>query len=140
MLLCAGVIHAGAPGVEELHKAAKSGDLKQVETLVAGGVPVNARDSVGGTPLHDSAWAGERDVAEYLIRMGADVNARHAEGGSTPLHYAVMTNRVDVVELLLDRGADVAAVYNSGETALHLAARARLRTHRHAADRQGRKD
>src|SRR6266404_6653318 len=121
-MLCAGLMMAAAPGVEDLHKAARAGNLKQVEMLVAGGVPVNARDSLGGTPLHDAAWAGERDVVEYLIRMGAEVNARHAEGGSTPLHYAVITNRPDVVELLLDRGADLKATYKSGATGLHLAA------------------
>ena len=56
--------------LEELHKAARAGDLKQVETLIADGVPVNARDSLGGTPLHDAAWAGEKDVAAYLIGHG----------------------------------------------------------------------
>src|ERR1700683_5410935 len=88
---------AAPAGIEELHKAARAGNLKQVEALIAEGVPVDAKDSVGGTPLHYAAWAGELGVAEYLIRMGADVNARHANG-ATPLHYAVMGNRVDMVE------------------------------------------
>src|SRR5437868_12054777 len=103
--LFVGLVASAAPNVEDLHKAARTGDLKQVETLVAAGIPVNARDSLGGTALHDAAWAGEKSVVEYLIRAGADVNARHAEGGSTPLHYAVITNRPDVVEVLLDHHA-----------------------------------
>jgi ankyrin repeat protein/peroxiredoxin len=107
---------------DDLNKAARAGNLKLVESLIAEGVPVNARNSLGGTPLHDAAWSGEKDVAAYLIKMGADVNARHSEGGSTPLHYAVLTNHPDVVEVLLDHGADLKALYKTSQTALHLAA------------------
>ena len=71
---------AGTSNVEELHRAARAGDLKQVEALIAKGTPVNGRDSLGGTPLHDAAWAGEAEIVECLIRAGADVNARHSEG------------------------------------------------------------
>ncbi len=108
--------------IDELNKAARSGNLKSVQLLIAQGVPVNARNSLGGTPLHDAAWAGERDVAAFLLQAGADVNAKHAEGGSTPLHYAVLTNHPDVVEVLLDHHSDVKAPYKSRQTALHLAA------------------
>jgi len=113
---------APAASSDYLNKAARAGNLKQVQALIADGAQVNARDSLGGTPLHDAAWAGEKDVAAYLIQMGADVNARHAEGGSTPLHYAVLTNHPDVVEVLLDHGADLKPLYKTSQTALHLAA------------------
>ena len=113
---------APAASSDYLNKAARAGNLKQVQDLIAEGAPVNGRDALGGTPLHDAAWAGEKDIAAYLIQMGADVNARHAEGGSTPLHYAVLTNHPDVVEVLLDHGADVTALYKTSQTALHLAA------------------
>ena len=113
---------AGTAGVEELHRAARSGDLKRVELLIEGGTPVNARDSLGGTALHDAAWAGESEIVDYLIRAGADVNARHSEGQSTPLDYAVLMNRFEVVEILLAHGAKLDAS-NKGLTALHLAAR-----------------
>jgi ankyrin repeat protein/peroxiredoxin len=110
-----------APSSDYLNKAARAGNLKQVQDLIAEGTPVNGRDSLGGTPLHDAAWAGEKDVAAYLISKGAEVNARHTEGGSTPLHYAVLTNHPEVVELLLDHGADLKILYKT-KTALHLAA------------------
>lgn len=100
----AGLVFASTTSVEELHRAARSGDLKQVESLIEHGTPVNARDSLGGTALHDAAWAGEAEIVEYLIRAGADVNARHSEGQSTPLDYAVLMNRFEVVEILLDHG------------------------------------
>jgi len=105
-----------------LNKAARAGNLKQVQALIADGAPVNGRDALGGTALHDAAWSGEAQVAAYLIEMGADVNARHAEGASTPLHYAVLTNHPDVVEILLEHGADVKALYKTSQTPLHLAA------------------
>jgi cytohesin len=111
-----------APSSDYLNKAVRAGNLKQVEELIAEGVPVNGRNSLGGTPLHDAAWAGEKEIAAYLISQGADVNARHAEGGSTPLHYAVLTNHPEVVEVLLDHGADLKALYKTSQTALHLAA------------------
>src|SRR5580692_13058221 len=113
---------ASTSKVEELHRAARAGDLKHVEALIETGTPVNGRDSLGGTALHDAAWAGEVEIVEYLIRAGADVNARHSEGQSTPLDYAVVMNRVEVVEILLAHGARVDSS-NKGLTVLHLAAR-----------------
>src|SRR5580658_222147 len=108
---------ASTAGVEELHRAARSGDLKRVEALIENGTPVNGRDSLGGTALHDAAWAGEAEIVEYLIRAGADVNARHSEGQSTPLDYAVLMNRFDVVGILLAHGAQVGSA-NKGLTPL----------------------
>ena len=60
----AGLTLATTPGVEELHRAALAGDLKQVELLIAGGTPVNGRNSLGATPLHDAAWAGEAEIVD----------------------------------------------------------------------------
>src|SRR5271170_4743872 len=108
----AGLVLASTAGIEELHRAARSGDLKQVELLIEGGTPVNGRDSLGGTALHDAAWAGEVEIVDYLIRAGADVNARHSEGQSTPLDYAVLMNRFEVVEILLTHGAKVGTSNN----------------------------
>src|SRR5271170_3235480 len=108
----AGLVLANATNIEELHRAARSGDLKQVESLVEAGTPVNGRDSLGGTPLHDAAWAGEVEIVDYLIRAGADVNARHSEGQSTPLDYAVLMNRFEVVEILIAHGAEVGSASN----------------------------
>ena len=118
----AGLLPAADPSVEALHRAARAGNVKEVETLIAAGVGVNDRDSLGATPLHDAAWAGETEVVKFLIRAGADVNARHNEGGSTPLHYAVLMNRPEVVDVLLDNGADLNIPYKAGEKPFTLAA------------------
>src|ERR1022692_3228112 len=118
MLLAIAVVLRAA----DLHDAVRSGNLEQVQDLIAHGAGVNDRDSLGATPLHDAAWSGNVEIAAWLIEHGADVKAVHAEGGSTPLAYAVMKNDVAMVELLLARGADVKAADKSGATALHLAA------------------
>ena len=94
----------------DLHVAVRSGDLDRVRALVAKGVPVNERDSLGGTALHDAAWAGDLRMVQLLLDQKADPNLKHLEGGSTPLHYAIITNHPDVVDLLLRRGASLRAV------------------------------
>ena len=48
------------PGtVDDLHKAAKAGDLQRVRALLEQALPVNHRDLLGSTPLHDAAWNGD---------------------------------------------------------------------------------
>ena len=70
----AGLVLAGDPvpqsvpeNVDRLHKAARSGDLKQVQELiesgsVQGGVPVDARDSLGGDGALCKLGHGSGDV------------------------------------------------------------------------------
>ena len=86
----AGIVLASAPGVEELHRAARSGDLKQVESLIERGTPVNSRDSLGGTPLHDAAWAGEAEIVEYLIRAGSKLFKSDTVFEGTRTRYVAM--------------------------------------------------
>src|SRR5450759_5488516 len=93
----AGLALAADP--DELHRAARTGNLDRLRSLLEQGVNVNAADSRGGTALHDAAWAGDTDVVLLLLSHGADVNARHSDGGSTPLHYAITTNHLSVAEL-----------------------------------------
>ena len=45
-----------------LHSAAHSGDLARLVAALAGGAPVNGRDSRGRTPLHVAAFARQREA------------------------------------------------------------------------------
>jgi ankyrin repeat protein len=108
--------------VESLHFAVRTGNWKEVERLVNGGTPVDARDALGSTPLLDAAWAGNTDIAKFLIAHGADVNARHSEAGSTPLQYAVLTSQAGMARVLIKAGASVAGGYRDGQSLLHAAA------------------
>jgi len=71
---------------EQLHLAARDGDLQRVQQLLGEGYEINAFDDLGKTALHYAVECERFDVAQYLIRRGADVDA-HDEGriGNTPL-------------------------------------------------------
>lgn len=59
----------GRYGLTPLHYAAAFGSLEAIETLVARGADVNAKDPRDATPLHYAAWDPAR--AQYLLLKGA---------------------------------------------------------------------
>jgi ankyrin repeat protein len=54
-----------------LHAAAHSGDLAELERLIAQGVDLNARDGRGRAPVHVAAFARQRGVLRVLAKAGA---------------------------------------------------------------------
>ncbi len=86
-----------------LHWAARNGDVALVQSLIAGGCDVDAKDEHGGTPLSTAAAFGQMQVVEFLISKDADVNAKMSTG-HTPLDVA---HSVDVAQLLIDAGAEI---------------------------------
>lgn len=111
-----------------LHEAAKEGNFRTVETLLAEGADVNAKDEYGNTPLHEAATWSHDAIAKLLLKKGANVNAK-AKFGATPLHkaaghgnYRTLSDSREVLELLLANGADVNARDAHGDTPLHDAA------------------
>jgi len=88
-----------------LHWAARNGDLKSAQSLIAGGCDVDARDKDGGTPLTTAAAFDQAQVVALLISRGADVNANSLTG-SDVLQAA---HSADVARLLIDAGAQVRA-------------------------------
>lgn len=87
-----------------LHKAARSGDLPAMKTLLAGKVNLKAR-SDHKTALHDAVTNGQVEAARLLIENGADLNER-AYFRCTPLHFAASYGYVGMVQLLLQKGAN----------------------------------
>ena len=71
----------------QLLEAAESGDISEVENLLARGADVNATDKYGITALHWAAKAGKTEVVEALVIAGADVNATDNDG-ETVLQFA----------------------------------------------------
>ena len=100
--------------------ASRSGDVAQVQSLLADGANVNATDASGNTALHFAAAFGFSEIAQTLVAAGADVDAR-GRIDNTPLHLAAQEGHSDVAALLIDNGADVYAANEFGGTAVAFA-------------------
>ena len=106
----------GRPALS-LHGAAANDNLAAIESLIAAGAEVNARDEGGLTPLHRAAWPNDNPaIIGALVAAGAEVNARGGDG-LTPLHVAATaTASPAIIEALLDAGADATARDAEGKT------------------------
>lgn len=119
-LFCAAIVSPSSAG--PLHNAARNGDLKQVEKLIAQGIDVNAPGPDGEAPLTIAALQGQREIVALLLERGAKLQLRN-KGGLTPLHAAAYSGHRDVVEILISKGANLNDADNHyGVSPLHLAA------------------
>ncbi|KAK3189120.1 hypothetical protein Dsin_028681 [Dipteronia sinensis] len=108
-------------GGEELHAAARSGDLKSVQTILSSNpLSVNSRDKHSRTPLHLAAWSGQTEVVSYLCKQKADVGAA-AMDDMGAIHFASQKGHIEVVRVLISSGASFKAFTRKGMTPLHFA-------------------
>lgn len=105
--------HGAEPKSEALVRAARNGDTRIAEVLLAHGADINANAGVGDSPLHDAVFKKHYVMVNFLLDKGADPNQRN-ERGETPLHMAF---NVMIAEVLLDRGADPTIKCAKGTTA-----------------------
>jgi len=110
----------------ELCKAVISGNLAEVELLIAKGADINAVDTEGKAPLHyavrgiqGTIFPGKDSIIQRLIENGADVNLK-GKDGFTPLHLAAATNNIIGGTYLITKGANVNAKNVNGQTPLHV--------------------
>jgi len=97
-----------------LHAAAASGDVAEIEKLVAEGEKVNLQDSNSRTPLIVAAFRKQHAAAQALLRLGANANARDLQGYDI-LTIAAVQNDLDLVKIALAGGAsprNVTGQYN----------------------------
>jgi len=92
------------PGDFPLHKAVRLGLKERVETLIANGADINARDETDRTPLQIAVMYFNRNMMHLLVEKGADVNIRDSDGHTT-LYYAVESGQKDMAEYLRKNGA-----------------------------------
>lgn len=116
----------------ELVTASQSGNLPQVQALLAAGADVNA--TFGGcSPIYMAVSNGHLNVVRELISAGADVNVQ-TEQGVTPLNEVCRDNFqndpiikksviIEIIKLLLNAGADINKADNKGRTPIINAAR-----------------
>lgn len=103
---------------EEIHDAARQGDLAKVKEMLAH-TPglLHLKTESGKTPLHFAAEGGHLDVVDFLLSKGAEVDARNADD-ETPLHYAAGYSHMDVIKRLLEAESNVNAESKAGDTPL----------------------
>ncbi|KAI3931187.1 hypothetical protein MKW92_050976 [Papaver armeniacum] len=111
----------GGGGEEDLHRAARTGDINAVQSIIASNpLAVNSRDKHSRTPLHLAAWAGNNEVVSYLCKNKADVRAA-AMDDMGAIHFAAQKGHLEVVRTLLSSGASVKSCNRKGLTPLHYA-------------------
>ncbi|GAB3215940.1 hypothetical protein GCM10027295_15910 [Pseudaeromonas pectinilytica] len=93
------------PQVQQLVRAAQSGDVATINELVAAGVDVNAQGEENTTPLIWAMTAHSYRGVEALLAHGANPNQRY-EHGYTPLWFAAGGNDLTLLEMLLKKGGD----------------------------------
>ncbi len=98
-----------APEILVLY-AASMEDMVELESLVAAGAKVTAKDTslFNYTALHYAAENDQQEMIQFLIEHGAKVNAKSTEK-KTPLHSAAEFNCIRSGEALIKGGADVNA-------------------------------
>lgn len=117
-------------GDTALHIAAATHLPQLVESLVARGADVRARNRRGAEPLHYAAdgspssdtsdGVAQGDVITALVDDGADPNVLD-DSGVAPLHRAVRNRCTAAVRALIANGANPLLPNGNGSTPLHLA-------------------
>jgi ankyrin repeat protein len=127
LLLCISTLSTTLQGAEatarmsdDYLRALRSGDVRQVRTLLDKGASPNARDAAGNTPLMLVAVYGDAQTVRLLLDRGAEVNVTNA-AGATPLLRAA--HNLEKTRALVAAGAEVNIRSALGNTPLMLAAR-----------------
>ena len=114
--------------VHAFHDAARTGDLAEVERLLAAGIYVDVRDAEERTALMQATRSGAYDIVLRLLLAGADPNLLDPDE-STALFHAIVKGHSDIAAMLLLNDLRIANDENlfhhdqyRGRTALHLAA------------------
>lgn len=116
--LCAPMIMAAPSQQDSFFAAAKRGNVKQAEKIIAqGGVEINAADAKGKTALLYACEAGAIDFINFLAGQNADFRARDAEQ-NTCLHLTVRSRKAQAVIAFAAERCEKEATNAKGQTPL----------------------
>ena len=105
---------------EALHRAAKAGDLNELNASLEAGADINRRDKQGRTALMHAVNKGNVLVVEILLEAGANVDVR-APDGATALFMSAVLGDPQIVAQLMKAGADISIRGPRGKTAVDVA-------------------
>jgi uncharacterized protein len=100
---------------------ARGGLARELDELLAMGLPPNLRNEKGDSLLMLASYNGHADAVRVLLERGADPDLAN-DRGQTPLAGAAFKGDIEVTRLLLDRGAAVDGRSDGGKTPLMMAA------------------
>ncbi len=107
-----------APTLDDMFKAVKTNDVRELRTFLEQGMDPDSTNQQGYSVLMEAAREGHVEVIALLLDRKAKVNQRNAVG-ETALMLAAFKGNVEAVRLLHGRGAEI---NSAGWTALHYAA------------------
>jgi ankyrin repeat protein len=87
-----------------LHAAAATGNVAEIERLLAAGADREARDGNGRTPLHVAVYRKQHDAARLLLAKGANANALDRQRYDV-VTIAAVADDVPTLKLVLEGGA-----------------------------------
>lgn len=88
-----------------LHIAAKKGNLKMLQLLIAAGANVDAQNVDGATPLLLACKYGKFSIVVALLQAGANKDLTD-DKTFTPVHRALENKNNKIAKLLVAQGAD----------------------------------
>ena len=108
-------------GLRPLHIAVEHDTGGMVETLLAAGADIEAKNRQGQTPLIHAIMSSRHDSFNVLLRSGARFDQTDALGMSA-LHCAAGLGQVATITTLLEKGASRLVHDMAGHEPIHIAA------------------
>ncbi|KAG2453934.1 hypothetical protein HYH02_002137 [Chlamydomonas schloesseri] len=109
---------ASAPAkklIENLHDAAKAGDVEAATRFIEEGADVNALNERGISALGVAVGFNRLEIVKLLLSKGADLTFRDPKK-NTLMHYAAGYGRMAIAKALLGAGAELAAQNDAKQT------------------------